>query len=122
MAVLVSEPFGKLRATLLGVQSLCVPASVTTGGALAAPPTGLDDFACYSVGAQTASARPLSVGDRFGVSDDRIGRVVSVCAPASVESDASASVCAISWLMYRLPDATASTASTSTRGALAFVM
>ena len=85
VAVQVSEPFGKLRATLVGVQSLCVPASVTTGGALAAPPTGLDDFACYAVGAQTASARPLSVSDRFGVSGDRLGRVVSVCAPASVD-------------------------------------
>ena len=85
VAVQVSEPFGKLRATLVGAQSLCVPASVTTGGGLAAPPTGLDDFACYAVGAQAVTARSLSVGDRFGVSDDRLGRVVSVCAPASVD-------------------------------------
>ena len=85
VALQVSEPFGKLRATLVGAQSLCVPASVTTGGGLAAPPTGLDDYACYAVGAQAVTARSLSVGDRFGVSDDRLGRVVSVCAPASVD-------------------------------------
>jgi hypothetical protein len=83
--VQVTGPLGRLRATLVGAQSLCVPASVTTGGALAPPPAGLDDFACYAVRAQTASARQLSVGDRFGVSDDRLGRVLSVCAPASVD-------------------------------------
>jgi len=81
----LAGPFGRVRTTLVGAQSLCTPASVTTGGALSAPPDWLDDFACYATEQQPASARPLSVADRFGVFQDLLGRVVSVCAPASVD-------------------------------------
>lgn len=85
ITVQVTSPFGALTATLGGAQTLCTPASVTTGGALAALPTGLDDFACYGVDARTAPARPQLVADRFGKFEDVRGRVVSICAPASVD-------------------------------------
>jgi hypothetical protein len=81
----LAGPFGRLRATLVGAQTLCTPASVTTGGGLSAPPAGIDDFACYATERQAASRRPLAVADRFGVFQDLLGRVVSVCSPASVD-------------------------------------
>ncbi len=83
-AVAVSSLSARVEVTPVAAQTLCTPAAVTTGGALTDPPSGLDDFTCYRVRAQTASAGPLVVADRFGASDDVLGRIVSICAPASV--------------------------------------
>jgi hypothetical protein len=83
--VQLSSSFGRVRVTLGDALTLCSPAAVTTGGALAGLPAGLDDFACYAAGRQSAVARALAVGDRFGVSEDRLGRLLAVCSPASVD-------------------------------------
>lgn len=80
---LVNE-LGQTRATLTGEHTLCVPASVTTGGSLP-PPPALDVFMCYAARPGQSSARSILVADRFGRSGDELGTVTSVCAPASLD-------------------------------------
>jgi hypothetical protein len=77
--------FGSGKATLTGDQQFCTPAAVATGGALGVPPGGLDSFTCYSVRPPGSAARKVAVADSFSRSDDQLGPLTSLCAPASVD-------------------------------------
>lgn len=83
--VSIANVFGRAKASLLGSQMLCTAAALTTGGPLSPLPAGLDDFTCYAARAHAAPARPVAVGDSFGRSDDRLGPIATICAPASVD-------------------------------------
>ena len=88
LGVRIRSSLGTEQLWLGAGRTLCTPASITTSGALAAPPSGVDAFTCYAVRARTGSARTLTVADEFGPAEDRLGAVATVCAPASVDGSA----------------------------------
>jgi hypothetical protein len=85
LGVRIRNSFGTEYLSLGAGQTLCTPASITTNGVLAAPPSGIDAFTCYAVRTRAVAARRLTVADEFGVSEDSLGVVANVCAPASVD-------------------------------------
>jgi hypothetical protein len=80
----LSNAYGRTRVDVVGEQSLCVPASVATGGPLAGLPN-LDAFSCYAARQGREAERKVIVSDRFGRSDDLLAALTSVCMPVSVD-------------------------------------